>query len=393
MRLHLTILFIPLLALLADYYIYRRNLRVRPRWMKLAWWTSSALTIIFVFSILLIQFLDKAETNIHTVMWTLFAFFLIYVPKWSYTVVSLLDYLPRLWHKPHSRWGHYLGMVMAVYAVGLMLYGTLYGRHHPIYTYPTVTSSRLPKTFDGYRIVHISDLHLETLGAVSNSLPQWIEDINALNPDLIVFTGDLVNRQSDEMLPYMEVLAQLKAHDGVYSVLGNHDYGDYNHWENEQAKVQNLRNLIEREERLNWTVLDNESVYLRRGNDSIALIGVENWGEPPLPRYCHLKDSYPPLNDSTYKILLSHNPKHWRAEVVPESNIDLMLSGHTHAMQSKLSWPGRGISPAALLFPEWSGLYTEGSQYLYVNEGLGCVGIPLRIGARPEITIITLKKE
>ncbi len=390
MRLPLIIFVIPLLALWSDYYIYRRCLRGCKRGIKIAWWSLSALTIVAV--ILTIATQLTGETNINTVMWTLFLFFIVYMPKGLYTLLSLCDYLPRLWHKSRSRWGHYAGIALALYTVGAMLYGAFYGRQHPVYTHQTITSSRLPEAFDGYRIVQFSDLHIETLGSAARHLPQWVESINALNPDLILFTGDLVNRQGGELIPHMAILSRLSAKEGVYSILGNHDYGDYNHWESLQAKADTLQSLIAHEGELNWTMLNNRSVVLHRGNDSIALIGVENWGEPPFPQYGNLKAAYPHLNDDTYKILLSHNPKHWRAEVLPLSNIDLTLAGHTHAMQLKLGW-GRGISPAALRYPEWSGLYTEEDQHLYVNEGMGCVGIPMRIGARPEITLITLKKE
>ncbi len=390
MRLHLTIFLVPLLALLSDYYIYRRNLREGSRLTKVAWWGLSAITIIELFSACMILMAGKADINL--VMWALYIFFIVYIPKWFYTLFSLCDYLPRLWKKPRSRWGHFIGLAVAIYAIVAMLYGAFYGRMKPVYTEQTVTSARLPEAFHGYRIVVFSDLHIETLGLAKNHLPQWVEGINALNPDLILFTGDLVNRQGGELVPHMATFSQLLARDGVYSVLGNHDYGDYNQWENPQAKADTLRSLIEHEAEMGWKMLNNQSLYLHRGNDSIALIGVENWGEPPFPQYGDLKASYPNLNDSIYKILLSHNPKHWRAEVLPQTNIDLMLAGHTHAMQTKFGC-GRGISLAALRYPEWSGLYTEGNQHLYVNEGMGCVGVPMRIGARPEITIITLKKE
>ncbi|MDB0674009.1 metallophosphoesterase, partial [Barnesiella intestinihominis] len=244
-------------------------------------------------------------------------------------------------------------------------------------------------------IVQFSDLHLETLGSAANYLPRWINRINQLHPDLIVFTGDLVNRRGNELPPYMNELSRLSAPDGVYSILGNHDYGDYFHWGNPEEKEQTLRSLIVDEEKMGWTMLNNRSVFLHRGNDSIALIGVENWGLPPFPQYGKLDQAYSSLNDSVFKILLSHNPLHWKHEVIPHSNIDLTLSGHTHAMQLKLGWKGFEYSFAEPLYPEWSGLYTapDKHQMLYVNEGIGCVFLPMRIGARPEITIITLKKE
>ena len=302
---------------------------------------------------------------------------------------------PRLWKRKKGKWGHMIGTALALYVIGSMLYGAFYARQHPIYNYRTISFPNLPEDFAGYRIVQFSDLHLETLGSAANYLPRWINRINQLHPDLIVFTGDLVNRRGNELPPYMNVLSRLSAPDGVYSILGNHDYGDYFHWENPEGKEQTLRSLIVDEGKMGWTMLNNRSVFLHRGNDSIALIGVENWGLPPFPQYGKLDQAYSSLNDSVFKILLSHNPLHWKHEVIPHSNIDLTLSGHTHAMQLKLGWKGFEYSFAEPLYPEWSGLYTapDKHQMLYVNEGIGCVFLPMRIGARPEITIITLKKE
>ncbi|HIY48752.1 MAG TPA: metallophosphoesterase, partial [Candidatus Barnesiella excrementavium] len=166
-------------------------------------------------------------------------------------------------------------------------------------------------------------------------------------------------------------------------------------WTSPADQAKTLQKLIDDEGLMGWHMLNNRSVYLHRGNDSIALIGVENWGMPPFPKYGRLDEAYPARNDSTFKILLSHNPLHWRHEVIPRTNIDLTLSGHTHAMQLKLGWKGFEFSLAEPMYPEWSGLYVapDGHHKLYVNEGIGCVFLPIRIGARPEITIITLKKD
>lgn len=395
MRLPLLLILLPLLALTTDAYIYGRNLRNRSRWVKILWWSVTAVVLVAVFVAVLFQFKFRGTIDINVAMWIFYGFFLVYMPKWFYSICSLFDYLPRLWHKRRGSWGHFVGLALSFYVMGSMLYGAFYARQHPVYNYRTITFDRLPEAFDGYRIVQFSDLHIETLGSAGRYLPRWVADIDSLHPDLIVFTGDLVNRQGGELPRYMPELSRLSATDGVYSVLGNHDYGDYYHWSSPAEQEKTLQQLIADEGRMGWHMLNNRSVWLHRGNDSIALIGVENWGMPPFPQYGRLAEAYPALNDSTFKILLSHNPLHWRHEVIPQSNIDLTLSGHTHAMQLKLGWKGFEYSLAEPMYPEWSGLYTapDGRHKLYVNEGMGCVFLPMRIGARPEITVITLKKE
>lgn len=395
MRLPLLLISLPLLALLTDVYLFRRHLRHAPGWLKACWWSLTGVVLVAVFLAVLFQVKFRGTIDINVAMWAFYAFFLVYMPKWFYSILSLFDYLPRLWHKPRSRWGHIVGSALALFVAASILYGAFYARQHPVYNERTISFDRLPEGFDGYRIVQFSDLHIETLGSAGRYLPEWVDRINSLHPDLIVFTGDLVNRQGGELPPFMDELSRLSATDGVYSVLGNHDYGDYYHWTSPADQAKTLQKLIADEGRMGWHMLNNRSVYLHRGNDSIALIGVENWGMPPFPQYGRLNEAYPARNDSTFKILLSHNPLHWRHEVIPRTNIDLTLSGHTHAMQLKLGWKGFEYSLAEPMYPEWSGLYVapDGHHKLYVNEGIGCVFLPIRIGARPEITIITLKKD
>ena len=214
-----------------------------------------------------------------------------------------------------------------------------------------------------------------------------------------MFTGDIVNRKTDEILPFVNILKRLKAPLGVYSVMGNHDYGDYTDWPHEQAHAADTRQLRAIQTGMGWNLLCNthKFIYSAQG-DSIAMIGVENWGEPPFKQYGDLKKAYPTANkigDNNFKILLSHNPMHWHNEVREYTDIDLTLSGHTHAMQVLIGGIGTGFTPSSWRYPEWGGLYThkgaDGAiRNLYVNIGCGEVAIPARIGASPEITLITL---
>ncbi|MDE5858007.1 MAG: metallophosphoesterase, partial [Muribaculaceae bacterium] len=231
-----------------------------------------------------------------------------------------------------------------------------------------------------------------TFGNQTKFVSRLVDEINNLNPDLIVFTGDIVNRNSNELIPFVSVLSRLQAKEGVISIMGNHDYGDYTTWESDKAKQENLKLLHNLEKKMGWDLLLNQSKNIYRGNDSILIIGVENIGDPPFHVYGSLEKAYANTSTPQTKILLSHNPAHWKNSIAdnPGHKIDLTLSGHTHAMQVELL----GMSPAVFRYPTWSGLYHDKttSNRLYVNIGAGTVGLPMRIGATPEITLITLRR-
>ncbi len=223
-------------------------------------------------------------------------------------------------------------------------------------------------------------------------MSRLVDHINSLDPDLIVFTGDIVNRKTDEITPFVEVLGRLHAPDGVIAILGNHDYGDYMTWPSDEAKRENMQMLYDTYDTAGINLLLNQTEWIRRGNDSIAIIGVENIGDPPFPIYGSLSKAYPIPGDSTTKILLSHNPAHWVDSISgnDKARIQLTLAGHTHAMQIEMF----GISPAALRYKTWGGLYADSHErhQLYVNIGAGTVGMPMRLGATPEVTLLTLRR-
>jgi hypothetical protein len=240
-------------------------------------------------------------------------------------------------------------------------------------------------------VVHISDLHLGTYGNDTTYISTIVNKVNSLKADVILFTGDIVNRNSNELKPFVSTLSRLKAKDGVYSILGNHDYGDYEDWKSEAEKAANFQALKDMQAEMGWTMLNNQSTAITRGNDSITIIGVENIGDPPFHIYGDMSKAYSDISDKQYKILLTHNPAHWTSDIEnqKESNIALTLSGHTHAMQMEFF----GISPARFRYRTWGGLYNDNYNHpLYVNIGIGTVGFPARIGATPEITLITLKQ-
>jgi hypothetical protein len=249
----------------------------------------------------------------------------------------------------------------------------------------------LPPAFRGLKVVQISDIHS---GSFSNkkAVMKGVEKILNEQPDLILFTGDLVNNTSSEMDDYMDVFSRLKAPLGVYSVLGNHDYGDYVHWETPGHKKANLESLKQIHKALGWRLLMNEHVVLEKGTDKITLIGIENWSaKARFTKYGDMKKAYNGTDPSAFKILMSHDPSHWKAEVLKEyPDISLMLSGHTHGMQFGVEVPGFKWSPVQYVYKEWAGLYEQGVQKLYVNRGFGFIGYPGRVGILPEITVLEL---
>ncbi|MBK5270644.1 MAG: metallophosphoesterase, partial [Bacteroidia bacterium] len=251
--------------------------------------------------------------------------------------------------------------------------------------------NNLPKAFKGLKIVQISDIHS---GSFTNkkAVMKGVQKAMKENPDLILFTGDLVNNVSDEMKEYMDVFDKLKAPMGVYSTLGNHDYGDYVHWNSAEEKKANLEQLKEIHGALGWRLLMNEHIVLEKGDDKIAVIGIENWSaKARFPKYGDLGKAYEGADSYPFKILLSHDPSHWMAEVRKSyTDIDLMLAGHTHGMQFGVEIPGFKWSPVQYVYKEWAGLYEQENQKLYVNRGYGFIGYPGRVGILPEITVLEL---
>jgi predicted MPP superfamily phosphohydrolase len=281
-------------------------------------------------------------------------------------------------------------------AAGSTLFGSLIYGFSNKYNYHVKRVSlkydNLPPAFKGLKIVHFSDVHS---GSFTNkkAVIHGVEKIMAERADLIIFSGDLVNDKTTEMLNYMDVFNKVKAPMGVYSTLGNHDYGDYVTWpQNGVSKEQNLENLKKVHADLGWRLLMDEHVELAKQDDKIALIGIQNWSaKARFPKYGNMEKAYAGTEKYPFKILISHDPSHWDAQVRPQySDVDLMLSGHTHGMQFGIEIPGFKWSPVQYIYKHWAGLYEEGKQKLYVNRGYGFIGYPGRVGILPEITVIEL---
>ena len=254
-----------------------------------------------------------------------------------------------------------------------------------------MTFNNLPPAFKGLKIVQISDIHS---GSFDNrkAVEKGVQKILDLKPDLILFTGDLINDRATEMMGYEDVFSRLKAPMGVFSTLGNHDYGDYVNWPTEEARNQNIEDLKKLQADMGWRLLMNEHVVLEKDGQEIALIGIENWSaKARFPKHGKMWEAYPGAEKYPFKILMSHDPSHWDAEVRPKyGDIDLTLAGHTHGMQFGVEIPGFRWSPVKYVYDEWMGLYEKGKQKLYVNRGYGFIGYPGRVGILPEITLIEL---
>ena len=291
---------------------------------------------------------------------------------------------------PRSTFLSWLGL-----GLGGTLFGTLLFGFSNKYNYQVkkikLSFKNLPGAFKGMRMVHISDIHSGSFQDI-RAVTKGIDLILKQQADLIVFTGDLVNDRSTEMEPYQNSFGRLTAPLGVFSTLGNHDYGDYVQWPSAQAKVDNLEALKKVHANMGWRLLMNEHVVLEKKGEKIALLGIENWGaKARFPKYGKMNLAYPGTENIPFKILLSHDPSHWDAQILPEyPGIDLMLSGHTHGMQFGLENPYFKWSPVQWMYKQWAGLYEQGLQKLYVNRGYGFIGYPGRVGILPEITVIEL---
>jgi predicted MPP superfamily phosphohydrolase len=274
-----------------------------------------------------------------------------------------------------------------------LLYGMYRGKYRFRVLDYVLHFEDLPEAFDGYKITQISDIHS---GSFDNreKIEYGIDLINQQKSDVIMFTGDMVNNKATEMLPWKDLFSSLKANDGVFSVLGNHDYGDYVNWDTKEEKVQNLEDLKVLQKEMGYDLLLNESRFLERNGERIAIVGVENWGKGGFKKAGDLKKASQEVNAEDFKILMSHDPSHWEAEVVDDDyHYHLTLSGHTHGMQFGIEIPGWiKWSPVKWRYKQWAGIYEELGQYINVNRGFGYLGYPGRVGIWPEVTVITLKK-
>lgn len=356
------------LAFLPDFWLWHIGVSEWPLLLAILWWVPSLLLVLAEVG-LQMGFFHKLSVRVlfTTILFSAF-------PK---VVFILFDaFLP---------W--FFALIPALGVMGWFAFGFIEGWKRLELKHITFTSPDLPPYFDGYRLVQITDFHLGSFPPSNDFVQKVVDATNNEEPDMILFTGDLVNNQASEVEPYLDTLGQLHASDGIYSIWGNHDYCEYGNNHSIGALKRNRRMLYGYQESLGWHQLMNEHHVVSHGMASIAVIGVENPGQPPFTNRSNLKKAMKGLNPDMFKILLSHDPHHWRREVVGKK-IQLTLAGHTHAGQLKIGkW-----TPACMAFKEWGGAYRIGEQMLYVSSGIGG-SFPFRLGAWPELTVITLKRD
>jgi len=286
-----------------------------------------------------------------------------------------------------------IALLVASIPIPFVLYGIYKGRYnYKVYKYDLIFDD-LPEDFDGYQITHISDIHSGSLKN-KNNVEYAVRLINEQKSDLILFTGDIINNKSNELIKWKDLLSTMKASDGKFSVLGNHDYGDYVNWNNKQEKEDNFSDLLNFQKQMGFKLLLNENIKIKKGESNISLIGVENWGKGRFKKKGDIDKACIGLNKRDFKIVLSHDPSHWDKILIDhKTHFHLTLSGHTHGMQFGIEIPGWvKWSPAKWAYRQWAGLYNEKNQFLNVNRGFGVLGFPGRVGIPPEISVITLKK-
>ena len=376
-------------------------------WINVIFWGLSILTIV---AFLLFVTTNRQDLN-HKFRTHLFAFIIgLFLAKLIAVLFFLLDDGRRImqwaWVQGKSKltdspvsedaisrstFMSWLGVTVGFGLFGTLLYG--FGNKYKFRViHQKLKFSNLPKAFHGLRIVHISDIHCGSFFE-QKAIEDGVKMINDQKADLILFTGDIVNNLADELEPHASIFGRLKTPMGVYSVLGNHDYGDYVRWpEGGTEKRENLERLMAIQKEMGWKLLMNEHEILEKEGEKIAIIGIENWGaKAGFKQYGKLHEAYPGTEQIPFKILMSHDPSHWKSQVKKDyPDIDLTLSGHTHGMQFGVEVPGLKWSPIQYIYKEWAGLYEEDNMKLYVNRGFGFLGYPGRVGVLPEITVIEL---
>lgn len=373
-----------LVTLLPDIYMYRRYVKRRLGnvWARIAWWLPTLLITVSTIGVSLTR--DFAPHNLTLFNTYLFITALVVLPKLTFVLCSLAGRLARRMLKLRRNWGNYVGLVLVLAELYILFHGTMVGTDRLNVRQVTIEFDDLPKAFDGYRIAQFTDVHL---GSMKDELMlRAVTAIDDMRPDLIVFTGDIQNMGPDELPRFAQTLKRLKAKDGVMSVLGNHDYSRYVNLPPDEA-LRNERLTCDFETSVGWQLLLNDNRIVRRGSDSIVIAGGENDGRPPFPAKADLKKAMRGIHAKSFVVMLQHDPSAWRRHILPQTNAQLTLSGHTHGGQISLF----GLRPTELVGKEDDGLYAKGKRKLFVSTGLGGF-IPFRFYMNPEVVEITLKK-
>ena len=381
---------IPILLaiVLPDIYIdmhYWRHYKGYTWWRRLLWWLPSVLMVAYSIAIASTRNFVPDEMMFINVYMMLVG--LVVMPKMLFALCSGIGYLVCKYTHRRRNYGNFIWLPFAAGAIYIIMYGFIVGFGKLEVKHLDLYFDDLPEAFEGYRIVHFSDAHVGSFQYDKKSiLHRDIDSINAQKADMVVFTGDIQNMQPDELLPVMPLLSKVKAKDGVYSVLGNHDYSIYID-ATEDVKKANIKATVDREQQMGWTVLRNDNRVIRRNADSLVIAGEENGGRKPSPKLADLEKSLHGVGKGAFIVMLQHDPNVWQEKIVPDGRVQLTLSGHTHAGQVSVF----GLRFTQLTAHNAYGLYNQGRQQLYVTSGLGGV-VAMRFGATAEIAVITLHK-
>ena len=388
------LLLILLLFLVSDIYFFQAVSTVTSNpLVHTGYWL---IDIVLILGVLFVAFIPSRGSKVQRFLAMLMAaMMVVFVPKLFSAPVLLAEDVFRLFRgfPPRNIYISEVALVISGLFLLVILFGLTRGRHFYRVRRETIHFPDLPEAFDGFTITQLSDVHSGSFSE-PGGVQKGLDLVNAQNSDVILFTGDLVNNQASEMERWIPAFAGLKASLGKYSVLGNHDYGDYIQWESTEAKRSNLDRLKRVHDEIGFRLMLNEAITLQKDGQRITLLGVENWGKGGFHRYGDLQKAVAGVPDDAFKILMSHDPSHWEGVVLDHhQHVHLTLSGHTHGMQFGLELFGLKWSPIQYVYRQWAGLYNRDGKYLYVNRGFGFLGLKGRIGIWPEITVITLKRK
>lgn len=396
-------LILSLIILALEFYVYQAVKTIlRNEQLRIAYIVLTGLVYAYFFYSFFN--LEKNSVNIQRLHKVSTIFIVFMLPKLFIVAFLLIDDLFRFlgfsikkingsyeYYPTRRKFLSYLGIGCFSFLSLFLLDGVMFGKYRHWVRRVKIKIPNLGKSFKGYKIVQISDVHSGSFES-PEKLQKAIDLINAQEPDLVLFTGDMVNNRASEFEPFIQLFKSIKAKDGKFSILGNHDYGSYVEWSNDEAKAENLSQLIKFQEQAGFRMLRNENTFIEKSGEKLYLVGVENWGEPPFPQYGDLDKATESLPTEAPKILMSHDPTHFDHIVKHHpSNIFLTLSGHTHGMQFGLDLKNIKWSPAKYRYPKWADLYQSNGKYLYVNRGFGVLGYPGRAGIYPEITLLLLQ--
>ncbi|GAA4322221.1 metallophosphoesterase [Mucilaginibacter gynuensis] len=383
-----------LLWLFTDIYFY--NAIETLSYNNLLRWGYWLIDFTLIAGLIAVIFARRVNRNPQQlVTWLMALMLLSFVPRLFSMPLLLLEDITRLFRgfPPRSAIVSELTLALALFIFGSLLFGITRGRHFYKVRRETIYFPDLPEAFDGFTITQLSDIHSGSFSD-AQGVQKGIDLVNEQKSDIIFFTGDLVNNKASEMDPWIPYFSQLSAPFGKYSVLGNHDYGDYIPWESKELQQANLKRLKEVHGDIGFKLLLNETVKIHKGDQSISLIGVENWGKGGFHKYGDLQKATAQISGDSFNILLSHDPSHWEAVTLGhEQHIHLTFAGHTHGMQFGIELFGFKWSPIKYVYKQWAGLYQQSGKYLYVNRGFGFLGLKGRVGIWPEIAVITLKRQ